>query len=141
MLPRHASLGDGRLLAPVLGGATRQVSVRNGLRALAPHAPDRVLIHDAARPFVTPDVIDRVLAALADAPGAVAAVPLADTLKQAGPDNRIAATLERAGLWRAQTPQGFRFARHPGRTRARRGRRQGRHDRRRRGRGMGGNCR
>ena len=105
-----ASLGDSRLLPPIVGGATRQVSVRNGLRALAPHAPDRILIHDAARPFVTPGVIDRVLAALAGIPGAVAAIPLADTLKQAGPDNRVAATLDRAGLWRAQTPQGFRFA-------------------------------
>jgi 2-C-methyl-D-erythritol 4-phosphate cytidylyltransferase/2-C-methyl-D-erythritol 2,4-cyclodiphosphate synthase len=104
-----SNLVDSGLLAPVLGGATRQISVRHGLRALAAHAPDRVLIHDAARPFVPPDVIDRVLAALADWPGAVAAVPQADTLKQAGPDNRITATVERAGLWRAQTPQGFRF--------------------------------
>ena len=72
--------------------------------------PDRVLIHDAARPFLTPDIIDRVLAALGQSPGALAAVPLADTLKQAGPDNRVAATIDRAGLWRAQTPQGFRFA-------------------------------
>jgi 2-C-methyl-D-erythritol 4-phosphate cytidylyltransferase/2-C-methyl-D-erythritol 2,4-cyclodiphosphate synthase len=105
-----ASLEDGKLLAPVHGGATRQVSVRNGLHTLAPHAPDQVLIHDAARPFVTHDVIDRVLAALLESPGVVAAIPLADTLKQAGPDNRVAATLDRAGLWRAQTPQGFRFA-------------------------------
>ena len=55
-----------RLLPPVAGGATRQVSVRNGLRALAAHAPDRVLIHDAARPFVTADIID----ARAGRPGA-----------------------------------------------------------------------
>jgi 2-C-methyl-D-erythritol 4-phosphate cytidylyltransferase/2-C-methyl-D-erythritol 2,4-cyclodiphosphate synthase len=107
-----ADVGDvnDRLLAPIAGGATRQVSVRNGLAALAPHVPDRVLIHDAARPFLTSDVIDRVLAALGQSPGALAAVPLADTLKQAGPDNRVAATIDRAGLWRAQTPQGFRFA-------------------------------
>jgi 2-C-methyl-D-erythritol 4-phosphate cytidylyltransferase / 2-C-methyl-D-erythritol 2,4-cyclodiphosphate synthase len=97
------------LLDPVLGGATRQISARNGLRALAPHAPDRVLIHDAARPFVTHDVIGRVLAGLDESPGAVAAIPLTDTLKQAGADNRIIATPDRAGLWRAQTPQGFRF--------------------------------
>ena len=84
--------------------------MRNGLEALEAHAPDRVLIHDAVRPFVTADIIDRVLDALAHAPGAIAAVPVADTLKQAGPGQRIAATLERAGLWRAQTPQGFRFA-------------------------------
>jgi 2-C-methyl-D-erythritol 4-phosphate cytidylyltransferase / 2-C-methyl-D-erythritol 2,4-cyclodiphosphate synthase len=104
-----AGAGSGKLLAPIIGGATRQASVRNGLRALAPHAPSRVLIHDAARPFLTPEVIDRVLTALADAPGALAAIPLSDTLKQAGPDGRVAATLDRAGLWRAQTPQGFRF--------------------------------
>jgi 2-C-methyl-D-erythritol 4-phosphate cytidylyltransferase / 2-C-methyl-D-erythritol 2,4-cyclodiphosphate synthase len=99
-----------QLLAPVAGGATRQISVRNGLLALEKHAPDRVLIHDAARPFVTSDVIDRVLAALGDTPGAIAALPQADTLKQAAHGNRIAATVDRAGLWRAQTPQGFRFA-------------------------------
>ena len=69
-----------------------------------------MLIHDAVRPFVTRAIIARVLEALAHAPGAIAAVPLADTLKQAGPDRRIAATLDRAQLWRAQTPQGFRFA-------------------------------
>jgi 2-C-methyl-D-erythritol 4-phosphate cytidylyltransferase/2-C-methyl-D-erythritol 2,4-cyclodiphosphate synthase len=105
-----ASLNSSKLLAPVLGGPTRQFSVRNGLNALIPHAPDRVLIHDAVRPFVTADIITRVIEALADTPGAIAAVPLADTLKKAGPDQRIAATLERAEVWRAQTPQGFRFA-------------------------------
>jgi 2-C-methyl-D-erythritol 4-phosphate cytidylyltransferase/2-C-methyl-D-erythritol 2,4-cyclodiphosphate synthase len=106
-----AAIGPGhpKMLPPVLGGATRQGSVLNGLRALAPHAPARVLIHDAARPFVTADILDRVLAGLERAPGAIAAMPLADTLKRAGPDGRIEATLDRAGLWRAQTPQGFRF--------------------------------
>src|SRR5215470_9569608 len=80
------------------------------LRALKVSAPTRVLIHDAARPFVSADIVDRVLGALQRAPAAIAAVPLADTLKRAGPDQRIAATLDRAGLWRAQTPQAFRFA-------------------------------
>jgi 2-C-methyl-D-erythritol 4-phosphate cytidylyltransferase/2-C-methyl-D-erythritol 2,4-cyclodiphosphate synthase len=83
--------------------------VLNGLRALVPHAPVHVLIHDAARPLVTHDVIDRVLAGLERAPAAIAAVPLADTLKRADAGGLIAATLPRAGLWRAQTPQGFRF--------------------------------
>ena len=78
-------MGDPKLLPPVTGGATRQRSVLNGLQALQPHAPDRVLIHDAARPFVAPDIIDRVLAALGDCQGAIAAVPLADTLKRSGP--------------------------------------------------------
>jgi 2-C-methyl-D-erythritol 4-phosphate cytidylyltransferase/2-C-methyl-D-erythritol 2,4-cyclodiphosphate synthase len=68
-----------------------------------------VLIHDAARPFVTPEVIGRVLGGLERAPAVIAAVPLADTLKRTGPGGRIAATIERAGLWRAQTPQGFRY--------------------------------
>src|SRR5262245_23362440 len=57
--------GDARLLPPVLGGSTRQQSALKGLIALEPHAPARVLIHDSARPFLTSDVIDRVLAALA----------------------------------------------------------------------------
>jgi len=105
-----AGLDRAKLLSPIGGGATRQASVGNGLRALCAHLPDRVLIHDAARPFVTRDVIDRVLGALARGPGAIAALPVSDTLKEAGPDARIAATVERAGLWRAQTPQGFRFA-------------------------------
>jgi 2-C-methyl-D-erythritol 4-phosphate cytidylyltransferase / 2-C-methyl-D-erythritol 2,4-cyclodiphosphate synthase len=101
--------GHPKLAPPVLGGATRQRSVLNGLRALAALSPSSVLIHDAARPFVTPDIVDRVLAALQGSPGAIAAVPLADTLKRAGHDGRIEATIDRAGLWRAQTPQGFRF--------------------------------
>jgi 2-C-methyl-D-erythritol 4-phosphate cytidylyltransferase/2-C-methyl-D-erythritol 2,4-cyclodiphosphate synthase len=103
-------LGGNRLLPPVPGGATRQASVHNGLEALAAHAPDRVLIHDAVRPFVTREIIDRVLGALAHTPGAIAALPLADTLKRAGPDQRVATTLDRTQIWRAQTPQGFRFA-------------------------------
>jgi len=108
----HTAVGtiaDGRLLPPVPGGPTRQVSVRLGLRALQAHAPDRVLIHDAARPFVTPDIITAGLEALADAPGAIAALPVSDTLKRAGAGNRIAGTVDRTGLWRAQTPQAFRF--------------------------------
>lgn len=99
-----------KLISPVTGGDTRQQSVLNGLRALAPYRPDLVVIHDGARPFVTPDLIYRVLHALAGTPGAIAAIPLADTLKRAGPQQRIAQTVERSGLWRAQTPQAFRFA-------------------------------
>ena len=98
-----------KLLAPAPGGDTRQRSVLNGLRALAARTPARVLIHDAARPFVTADILDRLLHALERTPAAIAAVPLADTLKRADPGGRIAATLDRGGLWRAQTPQAFRF--------------------------------
>ncbi|MBO0741332.1 MAG: bifunctional 2-C-methyl-D-erythritol 4-phosphate cytidylyltransferase/2-C-methyl-D-erythritol 2,4-cyclodiphosphate synthase [Hyphomicrobiaceae bacterium] len=103
-------LASGKLVNPICGGATRQASVGNGLRALSTDLPDLVLIHDAARPFVTRDIIDRVLGALARSPAAIAALPLADTLKEAGPGGLVAATVDRAGLWRAQTPQGFRFA-------------------------------
>lgn len=99
-----------KLLAPVEGGATRQASVRHGLSALKAHTPDYVLVHDAVRPFVSTDIVARVIDALSDSPGAIAGVPVADTLKRTGADSRIAATIDRAGLWRAQTPQGFRFA-------------------------------
>src|SRR5690606_11908143 len=85
-------------------------SVRLGLEALAADAPDVVLIHDAARPLLTPDLIARVHAALATRDGAIAAEPLADTLKRDTGKRTIAETLPRTGLWRAQTPQGFRFA-------------------------------
>ncbi len=95
---------------PVLGGATRQESVRNGLRALADTgAPDNVLIHDGARPFVSGSLVDRVIGALADADGAIPALPVTDTLKR-GDGNVITGTVDRSGLYRAQTPQGFRFA-------------------------------
>jgi 2-C-methyl-D-erythritol 4-phosphate cytidylyltransferase/2-C-methyl-D-erythritol 2,4-cyclodiphosphate synthase len=102
--------GAARLLrSPVHGGATRQDSVRLGLEALAADAPDVVLIHDAARPFVTASLVERILAALEAHPGAIAAEPLADTLKRDAGDGTIGETLPRAGLWKAQTPQGFRF--------------------------------
>lgn len=96
------------LLEPVAGGATRQDSVRLGLESLAPLEPDAVLIHDAARPFVDAGTIGRVIAALEQHPGAIPAVAVADTLKR-GADGLVGSTVERAGLWRAQTPQGFRF--------------------------------
>ena len=96
------------LLDPVPGGESRQQSVRFGLESLIRLAPERVLIHDAARPAVDDGVIDRVLAALGGLPGAVPALAVSDTLKR-GAGGRIAETVPRAGLWRAQTPQGFRF--------------------------------
>lgn len=96
---------------PVAGGATRQESVHNGLKALAAEcgSGDRVLIHDGARPFVTTAVIDRVINALDDAPGAIAALPVTDTLKRDA-NGCISATVPRDGIWRAQTPQGFDLA-------------------------------
>ena len=99
-----------RLAGPVSGGPTRQESVRHGLEALEVLAPKRVLIHDAARPFLTADLVTRLLAALDDHQGAIAAEPVADTLKRAGADGLVAETVDRANLWRAQTPQAFRFA-------------------------------
>src|SRR5579883_2895502 len=96
------------LLPPVAGGAARQDSVRLGLESLAELAPAQVLIHDGARPFVDSGTIDRVLAALADAPAAVPALKLADTVKRAD-NGRVLETVDRAQLWRAQTPQGFRY--------------------------------
>lgn len=102
------------LLEPVAGGATRQASVRNGLESLVEMKPDLVLIHDAARPFVDSGVMDRVLDGLRLAPGAIAALPVVDTIKRAAAENgagapRIETTAARERLWRAQTPQGFRF--------------------------------
>ena len=97
------------LLEPTAGGESRQDSARLGLLSLEPLSPERVLIHDAARPAVRADLIDRVLAALDHTPGAIPALAVSDTLKRDGGDGLIAATVERAGLWRAQTPQGFRY--------------------------------
>ena len=102
-------LGRCKLLAPVSGGATRQASVACGLEALFLHGVDRVLIHDAARPFVSHAEITGVLEALSSGPAALAAVRVVDTLKRASEDGLIAGTVDRAGLWAAQTPQGFRF--------------------------------
>lgn len=96
---------------PVAGGGTRRESVRNGLASLEDDPPDRVLIHDGARPLVDHAIIDRTLAALDRHAGAIPAVPVADTLKREGPDGTVAGTVLRQGLWRAQTPQGFQFAR------------------------------
>jgi 2-C-methyl-D-erythritol 4-phosphate cytidylyltransferase/2-C-methyl-D-erythritol 2,4-cyclodiphosphate synthase len=98
-----------RLRPPVPGGATRQASVLAGLEALGPASPDRVLIHDAARPFLTAELIGDLVAALDTNAGAIAAEPVSDTLKQAAADGTISRTVDRAGLWRAQTPQAFRY--------------------------------
>jgi len=89
------------------GGDTRQQSVRLGLEALVENPPAHVLVHDAARPFVPPELIDRVLAALADTPGACPALPVVDSLRR-GTDH-IEAEVDRQHLWRVQTPQGFDF--------------------------------
>lgn len=97
-----------RLLAPVLGGARRQDSVRAGLEALAERPPDLVLIHDAARAFVDGALISRVTASLQGHACALPCLPVTDTLKREE-HGRITGTVSREGLWRAQTPQGFHF--------------------------------
>ena len=106
-----ATAGLGDVAEPVAGGATRQESVRLGLEALAPWAPEAVLIHDAARPLVGAAVIDRVRDGLRRGHAAVLpALPVTDTLKRAdAAGGRVTGTVARAGLYRAQTPQGFRF--------------------------------
>ncbi len=96
----------GPRLRVVAGGATRAASVGAALAALDP-ACHIVLVHDAARPFVARETVDAVIAAAARGVGAVAAVPVSDTLKRARGDARVVETVDRAGLWRAQTPQGF----------------------------------
>lgn len=92
----------------VTGGATRAASVCAGLAALDCADDSPVLIHDAARPFLSPAVIDRLLEALKDADGALPALPVADSLRR-GLDGLVVGGVERDGLWRAQTPQAFRL--------------------------------
>jgi 2-C-methyl-D-erythritol 4-phosphate cytidylyltransferase len=97
------------------GGASRQASVLNGLHALSEfgaHDDDWVLVHDAARPGITPALIRSLIGTLKDDPvGGIIALPVADTLKRIAPESggRIARTEARDGLWQAQTPQMFRI--------------------------------
>lgn len=93
----------------VAGGSSRAASVRNALEALRHAPPGLVLIHDGARPLITRAVIARVLAALQTHPGAAPAIPVTDALWR-GADGRVTGTQPRDGLFRAQTPQGFRYA-------------------------------
>ena len=104
-------VAGGALLAPVAGGETRQDSVRKGLESLADAAPDLVLIHDGARPLVSAAVIDGALDALEGHDGSLPALAVSDSLKRAAPGSAvIAGAVPREGLWRAQTPQGFRYS-------------------------------
>ena len=95
---------------PVYGGVTRQESCRNGLNACVDRHPRNILIHDAARPFVDSSTISRVIEALSTNDGAIAAIPVFDTLKRTGSNGIIESTIDRTALWRAQTPQGFQFS-------------------------------
>lgn len=100
-------------LQVVIGGAERQDSVRAGLAALAGQAAEQdwVLVHDAARPCLHPDDLGRLLTCTEDAafPGGLLVAPVTDTLKRADGDGRVAQTICREGLWRALTPQMFRW--------------------------------
>lgn len=100
-----------KLLSPVHGGAERQDSVRLGLESLQAEEPQIALIHDAARPFVDAAVIARVIEGAARSGGAIAALPVFDTIKRAdaAAEPRIEGTVPRDRLWRAQTPQGFAY--------------------------------
>lgn len=108
---RYAALGltGANLLPPIPGGPSRQASVLEGLKALAPSRPDLVLIQDAARPFALPDLIGDVVAVLDQYDGALPALPVTDTIKRTLDGRHVAATEDRSQLFAAQTPQGFRF--------------------------------
>jgi 2-C-methyl-D-erythritol 4-phosphate cytidylyltransferase/2-C-methyl-D-erythritol 2,4-cyclodiphosphate synthase len=107
-LAMEQALGESRkaVVEITTGGETRRASVRAGLASVPDHC-ERIVVHDAARPLVTPALIERALIALSGADGAVCAVPASDTLKRVR-DREITETVARANLWRAQTPQAFR---------------------------------
>jgi 2-C-methyl-D-erythritol 4-phosphate cytidylyltransferase/2-C-methyl-D-erythritol 2,4-cyclodiphosphate synthase len=98
------------VLDPVFGGATRQASVRAGLEQLRPRCPDLVLVHDAARPFVSGALISRGIAAASACGAAIPALAIADTVKTVDPSGAVTGTIERAQLRLVQTPQAFAFA-------------------------------
>jgi 2-C-methyl-D-erythritol 4-phosphate cytidylyltransferase / 2-C-methyl-D-erythritol 2,4-cyclodiphosphate synthase len=107
---RSASSGLGKLHDPVAGGATRQISVRAGVQALAAHAPELVLIHDAARPFLSADLIDRAIGAGREFGAAVPGVAIADTVKKIDDTATVSETLDRSRLRTVQTPQAFGYS-------------------------------
>jgi 2-C-methyl-D-erythritol 4-phosphate cytidylyltransferase/2-C-methyl-D-erythritol 2,4-cyclodiphosphate synthase len=106
---RIATAGLDNLLPPVPGGATRQASVRAGLQALRAAAPELVLIHDAARPFLSGDLISRAIAAATQHGAAVPAIAITDTVKQIDAQDMISETLDRSRLRTVQTPQAFAY--------------------------------
>ena len=102
----------GRITIVRAGGDTRRQSVLNGLLAMRPQVADDewVLVHDAARPGLSARMVNRLIATLRDdAVGGLLALPVVDTLKRSDSDGRVLATVPRAGLWSAQTPQMFRY--------------------------------
>jgi 2-C-methyl-D-erythritol 4-phosphate cytidylyltransferase len=103
-LPEGETAPEGTIGVP--GGAVRSASVRAALEAAGPGDP--VIVHDAARPLVTAVAVEGTLAALDGADAAIAAAPVADTIKEADADGTVRATLDRSRLWAVQTPQTFR---------------------------------
>lgn len=99
-------LSASKAVASVTGGATRADSVRAGL-AEVPEEAVVVLVHDAARPVLPEEVIERVISALEGWDGAVPALPIADTVKRAGPEGAVMETIDRSDLYAVQTPQAF----------------------------------
>jgi 2-C-methyl-D-erythritol 4-phosphate cytidylyltransferase/2-C-methyl-D-erythritol 2,4-cyclodiphosphate synthase len=93
----------------VAGGATRQASVLAGLEALSPRAPDIVLVHDAARPFCSAELVSRAIVACAQTGAAIPALEVTDTIKRVDADGHVAGTVDRAQLRAVQTPQAFAF--------------------------------
>ena len=98
-----------RTLAPVYGGATRQMSVRAGLEALSKQPPDIVLVHDAARPFASAELIARAIAAAGNTGAAIPAMAVTDTVKTIDAEGNVEKTLDRTALRLVQTPQAFNF--------------------------------
>ncbi|UTA49146.1 2-C-methyl-D-erythritol 4-phosphate cytidylyltransferase [Simiduia sp. 21SJ11W-1] len=112
----HLPLSSNPRITPITGGAERADSVRRALSALCTKAgpDDWVLVHDAARPCITPEVLNSFVARVLQSAshthcGAILAAPVADTLKRVGEGATIAETVDRRGLWAAQTPQMFRY--------------------------------
>jgi 2-C-methyl-D-erythritol 4-phosphate cytidylyltransferase/2-C-methyl-D-erythritol 2,4-cyclodiphosphate synthase len=105
----EVACGDLKLLPPVLGGATRQASVRAGLEALATLAPEIVLVHDAARPFASAALVTRAVDAARSTGAAIPAIPIPDTVKTVDAAGRVTGTIERSPLRIVQTPQAFGF--------------------------------
>ncbi len=103
-----SNIDDDDLLSPVFGGETRQQSVLGGLESFSETNPDKILIHDGARPFVCAELISDIIFALDKSTGAIPTLPVVDTLKKCH-DGSVDKTIPRDNLFRAQTPQGFRF--------------------------------
>ena len=100
--------GYGKAAKIVAGGEERQHSVENGFRALT-EKPGVVLVHDGVRPFIRPETIEAVIEGARGSGAAISAVKATDTVKQSSAEGFIESTLDRNGIWLAQTPQGFRY--------------------------------